>query len=231
MNLCEFLHFNQECPVCGEPLTLYAQVLDGPLWKAKRPTIDVYHFEQLKCKDEELKTDDFFWITEQSNTFDVDFSSSKVYQKSKTWTMFFFFMCNQDGIEDTPREGYGINPYIACYYRSTPFMDFKQNPDHNWRLVRADEFDAIEGSIRDEIFVFKANQNNGNEKVYVFNTDYESKSTILRYYTVSPDDRKNKEFDPKVFKKELPLLNVRPNFNIEQREHLISRFDSWILMS
>jgi len=231
MNLCEFLHFNQECPVCGEPLTLYAQVLDGPLWKAKRHSPQIYHFDQFKCKDKELQEDDFFWLKDFSDYFDVDFSSPKVYQKSKTWTMFFFFMCNVDAIEDAPREGYGIDPYVACYYRSTPFLEFKQNADHNWRLVRSDEFDPIEGSIRDEILVFKASQNNGNEKVYILNTDYENKSTVLRYYSASPAEMKDKNFDPKVFKKDLPLMNVRPNFSIAQREQLISRLDGWILMS
>ena len=231
MNLCDFLHFNHDCPVCGEPLTLYMQILEGALWKARRPYRDIYHFEQFKCKDDELKKDDFFWITDQEESFELDFSSAKAYQKSKTWTMFFFFMCNEDGIEDTPHEGYGINPYTACYYRSTPFLGFKQNDNKDWRLTLADQLDPIIGSVRDEIFVFKANQNNGNEKVYVLNTDYEVKNTILRYYTVSPDERKDKEFDPKIFKKDLPLLNVRPNFDLANRSQLIGRFDSWILLS
>lgn len=230
MNLRDFLHFNQACPVCGEPLTLYAQVTDGPLFKSMRPAHDLYHFEQFKCKDEEIKGDDFFWITEQAEDCDIDFSTAKIYNKSKTWTMFFFFMCNGDALEDTPYEGYGINPYVACYYRTSPFLEFKQNEDKNWRLALADEFDPIEGDIRDEIFIFKADSN-GNEKVYILNTDYESKITTLRYYSVSPQERKDKNFDPKIFKKELPLLNVRPNFELDRREHLIDRFNSWILMS
>jgi len=231
MNLCDFLHVNQDCPVCGEPLTLYMQVLDGPLWKALRPNSSIWHFEQFKVKDEELKEDDFFFLTDKGHLFDIDFSSAKVYQKSKTWNLFFFFMCNEDGFEDTPHEGYGINPYTACYYRSTPFLEFKQNTNQDWRLTLQSEFDPIEGSVRDEIFTFKANQKNGNEKVYVLNTDYEVKSTILRYYTVSPEERRDKYFDPKVFRKDLPLLNVRPNFDLANRSQLISRFDSWILMS
>lgn len=231
MNLCNFLHFNQSCPVCGEPLTLYAQVLDGPLWKSVKVGSGTYHFRQLKCKNKDFGDDDFFWVTDNQDGFDIDFSTAKIYQNSKTWTLFFFFMCNETGIEDAPRESYGINPCTACYYRSSPFLEFKQNEDKNWRLIRASGTDSVEGDNRDEIFSFCNRQDNGGEKMYVLNLDYESKQTSLRYYSATEAERADRDFDPKILKIDLPILNVRPNFDLLQRDKLIDRFDSWILMS
>ncbi len=231
MNLCQFLNFNKDCPVCGEPLTLYAQLLDGPLWKAFRPSKKVYHFEQHKSKNSEFGSDDFFWLTNSEGSFDIDFSSSKLYQNSKTWTFFFFFMCNEAGFEDHPRENFTINPCTACYYRSSPFLEFKQNEDKNWRLIRAPGTDTIEGEVKDEIFAFPAPQPGGGEKMYVLNMDYENQNSILRYFIVTEDEKADKDFEPNMFKLKLPIPNVRPNFAIAQRDALISRFDSWILMS
>jgi len=231
MDLCQFLNFNKDCPVCGEPLTLYAQVLDGPLWKSFKTTKDVYHFEQHKGKNQELGQDDFFWLINSEEEFDLDFSSAKIYQNSKIWTFFFFFMCNEAGFEDDPHQDYAINPCTACYYRSSPFLEFKQNEDKNWRLTRSSGTDTIEGEVKDEIFAFLVPQSGGGEKRYVLDMDYEDKSTVLRYFSLTEDQKSDKEFDPNIFKLKLPIPNVRPNFDRATRSELISRFDSWILLS
>ena len=232
MDLCEFLHVHHNCPVCGEPLTLYCQILDGPLWKAQRISTEVWGFEQFKNINKDFQNhDDWFWLTDTGNNFDIEFSSSKIYQSSKTWTLFFFYMCNEDSVEEVPGEGYGINPYLACYVATTPFLEFKENQDKHWRLALSDPFDTIAGNVRDEIFTFKAMQPNGNEKVYILNIDNETKATILRYYVATPEEMKDKDFEPKVLKLDLPQLGTRPNFNLEDRQKLIDRFDGWIIMS
>jgi hypothetical protein len=233
MNLNKFLHFNERCPVCTEPLSLYAQVLDGPLWKAKTPLPGIYHFDQFKCQTNKLKKEDFFWLAENADSCSIDFSTDSIIEAAKKWNLFFFFMCNEDAIEDESGTSYGINPYVACYYRSSPFLELqKQSEDMPWKLAVTTGHTAIDGDIRDEIFIFKDMQNSGDEKVYVLSSDYEHKKTLLRYYSISPEDRKNKYFDPNIFKsKDLPLLSVRPNLELENRPQLISRFNSWILMS
>lgn len=230
MNLCEFLHFNQDCPVCGEPLTLYMQVLDGTLWKSERANSSQYIFEQLKLKDEKFK-DDYIVLMDHQDDFKIEFSSPSLIQDSKRWNMLFFFICNQDAINDPKRATYEIEAYIACYYRSSPILEFKKNEDNVWRLGLVDEPNAPEGIIRDEVLIFKVNQDNGNEKVYMLSVDYQLKNTTLRHYVIPKDERNNIYFDPNVFEMELPLMNIRPNFNLDQREQLISRFDSWIIMS
>lgn len=233
MNLTQFLHFNQECPVCGEPLQFFAQVVNGPLWKAKRPEPGILRFDQFQCKNEALSQDDFFWLAEQPNEVLVDFNTSAMYQAAKPWTVFFFFLCNQDSIEDVTRTNYGINPYVACYYRSTPFLEFRRDDGGNGTLQLKEIMgqEPIEGDIRDEIFILKNVMRNNDEKVYVLSFDYETKGTTLRYYQITSEDRKNKYFDPSIFKKDLPMMSVRPNFELTHRDQLITRLDAWILLS
>lgn len=236
MNLAEFLDFNQDCPVCGEPLTLYAQISDGPLWKARKPTPSVYHFDQFKGANPDFTRDDFFWVTKgntmTSNTgFDIDFSSSRIYQNSKTWEFFFFFMCSDSGIEDAPRENYAINPCTACYYRSSPFLEFQEKEEGHWRLSHARGTDPIPGGTRDEILAFRVDTLSGGEKMYLLNIDHEANNMTMQYYNVSEKEKYDTEFEPNFLQLKLPIPKVRPNFDLTQRERLISRFDSWILMS
>lgn len=232
MNLCDFLHFNNGCPVCGNSLTLYAQVLNGTLWRAKYEQDGVYYFEQFKSADMEPGGEnDFFQLVDRGETFHIDYGSPEVHQKSKTWSIFFYFMCNSAAIEDSYHDNYNINPYMSCYFCSSQFLEFKKNSDNIWALLPLDELNTTLGPVRDEIFTFKVVQDNGNEKVYILNLNNEDKITYLVHYNMSPEEKADKKFEPKIFKKELPALSVRPNFDIGQREQLISRLDSWILMS
>jgi hypothetical protein len=85
---------------------------------------------------------------------------------------------------------------------------------------------------RDESFIFKTSNSAGLEKVYALNLDYENKHTKLWYYSTTPEQRKEEDFDPNIFEKtDLPLLNHRPDFSLEHRDKLLDRFSSWILLS
>ena len=59
MSLSKFLQASNKCPLCGEPLALYMQTIDGPLWKAN----DNLRFRQFKCKSPKLE-DESFRITD-----------------------------------------------------------------------------------------------------------------------------------------------------------------------
>jgi hypothetical protein len=83
---------------------------------------------------------------------------------------------------------------------------------------------------KDEAFSFKTSNKNI-DKIYMLNLDYEEKRTTLFYYTATSEERVKKTFKAKIFKKDLPLLKTRPKLDWEDRESLLSRFDSWILMS
>lgn len=232
-NLCKFLHFNETCPVCGEPLSLYMQLSDSTLWRTL-PTLlsgpNEYRFEQFKLIDKDLSSEeDYISLIDGGDTFGLKSGSSKVYQKAKLWNLFFFAMCNEDAIEDKSNGDYIINPYTACYFRSSSMMEMKKNNNKEWRLeeINVERPDMF---IRDEIFIFKVSQEDV-EKVYILNINYEDQNTSFQYYSTTEEQRKLENFDPKTFKKELPLLPARPNFEMDQRDKLINRFDSWILLS
>jgi hypothetical protein len=231
MNLSEFLDFNRHCLVCGEPLTLYAQIIDGPLWKAYRSTKEVYHFEQFKAKNKDLAKSDFFWITNNNNKCDIDFSSSLIYQNAKIWQFFFFFMCKEESIEDAPRENYAINPCKACYYRSSSFFEFDEKEKGRWSLDLLSGTEPIGACNKDEIFAFIVETPSLGERLYLLNLDNEFNKMSMKYYSVSEQEKNNENFEPNILQLDLPMPKVRPNFDLSQREQLISRFGSWILLS
>ena len=232
MNLSEFLHFNNECPVCGEPLKLYFSVMDGPLWKASLKLPNILKFEQIKCKDNKLSDKEFFLIIDNETDCQLEFSNHDIFNIAQKWNGFFFKLCNEHAIEEDSSISYSIDPYKACYYRSTPFMDFQLVENDNWELRLARGTSAsFDNSMRDEVCIFKVQQDNGDEKLYILNIDYENQATVLRFCKTTAEQRSTEDFEPKMFKKDLPLLSVRPNFDLADRDKLINRLDSWILMS
>jgi hypothetical protein len=231
MNLCNFLRFNRICPVCGEPLKLYAGVIDNSLWQAISYENGLqYKFVQTQFRDEQIDKDAFFTLEEDGENFNISFSTPALYQKSKTWNFLFAFICNEDGIIFDEYSGYSVDAYIACYYRCTPLLEFKESESKMWKLqtLLTDQKEIDNGT---ELFTFKVLVDSGLEKVYILDLDYEGKQTLLRFYTSLPGNRLDKDFEPKTFNKDLPLLDPRPNLKFEDRAKLISRLDTWILMS
>ncbi len=231
MKLNDYLHTNEACPVCGEPLKLYMQVTDGPLWKSSQVSANTLIFEKSTRlpPSEGTVSGDYFWITRNGDNYNFNFSGSSILQHSKTWYVFFFYLCNDKAIENKYGTDYEIDPYKACYYRSCPFMEFVLDSDtKEWTLKLSQEIDS---NTRDEICIFKTHHEDGLEKVYILSLDYEFKLTTLRFFKTFPQDRLSEDFEPKIFKKELPLLGVHPNFDISERDKLIDRLNSWIIMS
>ena len=48
---------------------------------------------------------------------------------------------------------------------------------------------------------------------------------------MTAEQRQDITFKPSIFEKELPELTVRPKLGIEDRDKLINKLDSWVLMS
>ncbi len=240
MNLSKFLDFNKHCPVCGETLSLYLQVSEGPLWKAKTLAPGVFDFLLIKGDSTCVEIKSSVRLVDHGDNLDVHFSDTKVMNQFNDWSFFFYYMCNEDAIEDRPYNTWIMNPYIACYVRSSPYVKFSCNDKvDEWELTRSKDkneedkdgiFELPPSQTKDEICIFKV-QNDDLEKVYALNFDYQTAQTVLRYYATTAAERKVADFEPKVFKKELPMLGVRPNFELTRRPELISRLDSWILMS
>lgn len=233
MSVSDFLNFNDNCPVCGKQLTLYMHVANSALWKAEQPEKGVWQFHQFLMKQEAWLSEDYLIMSVHDGDLAAPRAEhSPLAQDSKTWQLFFFKACNTEVFEDNKND-YDINLYDVCYYRSSPFYEFLKSPvrGESWQLQAMSEI--REGlTNRDETFVFKTMNEKELEKVYVLNLDHESEHTKLWYYTTTPEQRASRQFEPVHFEKtDLPLLRKRPDFSQENREKLISRFDSWILMS
>lgn len=228
MNLHNFLHFNSNCPICREPLTLYLQWLNGPCFIAEKEMPYRYKLTQFKNKNDKLE-DDHIDLLDYVTKSEIKFSSNRIAEEAKRPHMYFFYLCNPAGFKDIGND-YEINIYKGCYWRSTPELEFKRYEiDPNWRLeaVNPDENKLVNG---DEIFSFKK-PGEIEEKVYTLQLNYAEDKTDFMFYSVTEEQRAQKSFEPKLFDKTIPMLGTRPDFAPEHREKLLDRFDSWILVS
>jgi hypothetical protein len=204
------------------------------LWKAEQPKKGEYQFHQFLMKQEGLCPDDYMTMSIDDGPLMAPRSECpKLIQDSKAWQFFFFKACGTEAFEDNKTD-YDINVYDICYYRSSPFYEFvRSSVDGEFWGLRA--FSEIREGLtnRDETFVFKTMNEEELEKVYILNLDHESENTKLWYYTTTPEQREKQEaFEPKFFEKtDLPLLRSPPNLSSENRDKLVAKLDTWILMS
>ncbi len=235
MMLSEFLNFNRKCPICNEPLSLYMHWLKSCLFQAQEVTPNLYDFKVIWSQKSGTYVENDSLVGEimqledlGNNKFEIDFSNGQLQQEAKKPHLYFFWICNPNGITKMGHGNYQINMYKSCYYRSSPSMEFVRfDREKKWNLciVNPDLCSLVNKSER---FAFKSHSN-AVEKVYTLGLDYETKETLFWYYAVTDEEKKIELFKPKVFEKQMPLLRNRPNF--ENKEKLLERFDSWIIMS
>lgn len=232
MNLHDFLHFNRKCPICDEPLHLYMQWVNSICFEAKQLDNKAYYFKPFKGFNKDADTDSVkneYLILEDNDNAELHISSSKLEEESRKYQIYLFFVCNPAGFKDKGYRDYELNLFKTCYYRSSPFYEFKKNPDGKWDLDHT--LPETKGLVsHDESLCFKI-LGKDNERVYMLNLNYDKKETKIWHYSVPETERNTKGFQPKLFSKTLPLLTNRPDFGFDAREKLIDRFDSWIIMS
>lgn len=229
MKLNEFLNFNKSCPICGNNLHLFMSWLpnqyNGVLFKASiiGDNPKQYRFDVLNKKyhDGKIK-DEYVTLTDYENEVETKFSSKNILDESKRHSIYFFFLCNPEGIDYRGSGDHEINLYKGCYTRSTPFMEL----DETNKLKVSGDFDQL--THKAESFIIK-HEVAQIQRIYALSIDYEDKKTTLMHYSVNQEQEKDPNFNPNVFEKEMPLLTHRPN--LEDKEKLISRFDNWILIS
>jgi hypothetical protein len=228
-NLHQFLQFNQKCPICQAPLTLYMQWINSVCFKAKQKKDNEFQFKPFKCKNDQIDDDDYLSLYNHTSKVETRFSSSKMSTEAKRYQMYFFLLCNESGFKDV-YEDYEINIHRGCYYRSTPIMEFrKQENTKHWKLENIEK-EHIKLVNADEVFSFKK-ATSELEKVYMLQLNYTNDKTVFMHYAISPEQRKDPKFEPNIFEKELPILNSRPNLEMDSRDNLISRLDSWVILS
>lgn len=233
MNICQFLHFNDRCPVCDSPLGLYMCAAQSSLWKAQQVSPGAYKFTHAMVKKKvQYAPEDFMMLYDLGAVHSTRFNTSKLGNDSKDWDIFFFKLCNDNALTDQEFD-YDINWYEACYYRSSLWYKFKHHPNDakKWQLeISKEEYKDLLN--RDESFAFKKMLPGNQEKVYLLSLDSENKKTKFYSYSTTEEQRKDANFEPKYFEKDdLPLMKVRPDLDISRRDQLLERFDSWILFS
>src|SRR5690606_19461124 len=81
------------------------------------------------------------------------FSSNKLQNEAKRYQIYFFYLCNPDGIKKKPGKRFEVNIYTACYYRSAPLFEFRRNDtvdgkDWSLEITHPDHKDLVNRSER-----------------------------------------------------------------------------------
>jgi len=119
----------------------------------------------------------------------------------------------------------GINAQDACYYRVSWSIKLDKSlniVDNNQKYIN-----------KDEIFVFKVKKDNIEDNIednYFLHFDNENEKTELKYFSISEEQKASKN-EPQVLEKTLPIMDIRPNFEISERNKLIERLKYWVLIS
>lgn len=235
MTMLDFLHFNKYCPLCNEPLTLYMQWVDGPCWKAHQIEEHTYRFDQFACRNLGLEKADLnneyldLRVYGDAHYWDykLDFSVPGLQQQAKRFETYFFYLCNPAAFKMTRNgKSYDLVPYRGCYHRSTTMLELKEK-DGAWKYQPINQ-EKPELWCREETFTFKR-QLEDLEKVYILTVDVEEQKTKMWYYTITEEQKKTGGPKSKVFEKFLPLMNKRPN--IQDKQAMMDRLDSWIMIS
>jgi hypothetical protein len=231
MNIEKFLSFNQFCPICKEPLSLYMQWIHGNCYKAnsidKKGSFEFKLYKDLlKPSVKEIENQQFKLRFGEQPWLQIVPHELRNFAAKKQ--AYFFWLCNNRGFKDLEFNDYEISMVRACYYRDSPVINMK---NHGFKIF----FESVDEAHNDlsnkiEGFSFKVFKPTL-VKTYILRMDHEAQKTILWYYTVPQEKRQDKEFKPNLFVKELPFLKKRPKFELMDRNKLLERFDNWILMS
>ncbi len=229
----KFIDYNKQCPMCGTDLHMYMAWKNRILFKGEKVDDYSYHFDvSLTDKQSEQFKDNHCYLSATEDGFVTEFSSGAIKEEAKRHPIYFMTLCNPKGIKHVEYSAFQISLYSACYYRSTPFYEFKRDDlpeSKSWSLdiTMPEHKDMIN---KDECWSF-IDKSEDSEKVYMINLENELKQTEVWYYQATYEEMKVKGFKPKLFQKTLPLLKSRPDLSPEGLKKLVDRFDAWIIMS
>lgn len=232
MNLNNFLSDNI-CPICSKSLTLYMQWSSLDTFLAHKKGED-YYFDRsvpiLNISENNYypspridKNNKIFMTLDRDLNIKFNSLSAENFARKQD-DFFFFYLCNPEGLK--LNNDFSINIYEGCYFRSGPFCNFNLNNDK----LSIKKINENSSDIGKESFSFKVRELDL-EKVFILNMNYENSTTTLYYYSVKDEDLEKENFTPNMFEKTMDLLKVRPNFNLEDRDKLIERLNSWIILS
>lgn len=237
-NMKDFLNFNQQCPICQKPLSLFMQWTGSQIDYVKKLFLvsqkenNAIMFEEHPISKKransaygkKILSNITVALKEVSNKYVLNFNTLSGEKMARDQDgIYFFYLCNTESIEDLGHD-HQVNVYHSCYYRSSPFVHLAKD---NKIEKLSENFDIAN---RDEYFVIK-NKVEDLEKIYIVILDNEEKKTTFQHYSVTDQQSLIENFAPNLFEKEMPLLNNRLNFEETNKEKLLNRLDSWVLMS
>lgn len=222
MNLQSFFDYNEFCPICGNKLHLYLHALNDSVWKAEKIDNFKYKFSSFinENENDEPPDDDFtFTLKVKDNETNIEFHSSRINIHIRNWELNLFFICNESSINTTLHYSFSVDPYNCCYYRESMYMGFRnlQKGNKKWKLVES--VNGLNLVNIGEYFSFHQN-----DKRYLIHFDYEINKTIFSYYI---DEKAHNTFDSYT----IDYLLDKEQLNLNDKDKLIRKLDSWILFS
>lgn len=211
------------------------KVWDGPLWRCNHSMWSDQNgtrsvqFEYVPVN----KDSKALWGKNDKILLEGDFitlnSDFQHKEKVKLWQFYLFFICNPEAI-DTADDSSNIDVYTACYHCTSPAFQFNKL-DNRYQLEGINP-NCHNLTCADENFCIKTIGGDDLEKIYILNLDYVIPCTNFWYYACTAEQQADKNFKANIFEKgQLPFPPTRFDFSVENRKNLISKFDSWILMS
>ena len=225
--LKKFLNFNHNCPVCEKPLqTLLSSGKN--LWKSTKID-DQYHFVRVCERDKNLSDEDSFILALAPEGVTITFSTPEIQKVIQAEHCFCMKLCTSDAVECNSFD-YDIKLDTTCYFRSSPFFDLvESNNQFGFQVVNSDHAEIVN---RDIVFTVSDQNQEGLERVYLLNVSYEDVKTQLFHWSSTPEQRCQEGFEPNIFvKDDLPLLLEFPNLELSERDRLIDRLNSWVVLS
>lgn len=235
MKAFDFIKDSCNCPVCDKPLTLFIQMIDETLFRASAIRVDnkitFIPFRNLKNK----RDDDVIEVTlTKDNSIDLTVSSRHLTDLLDKTQFFFYYLCNETSFSIKDNTDCSISMYHSCYYKSSPYFSITKEVTENDEVIRT--IDTVNADSKDTVnateqFSFKNNTNPELEKVYLVSLDFEEKKTSFWHYAFTKEQEADDNFEPKLLEKFLPTMPSKLKLDLENRENLFSKFESWILMS
>jgi hypothetical protein len=234
MDFKGFFDFGWNCPSCDNNLSLYFQISGGSCFKLDHMRDNKYLFLPLFSKDYSNNPENAVQLKiGDDNRCELFCKNYKILDELKNETAYLFFLCKEQGFKlngDNKYAGkhnqdYEINLYKGCYYRASPILYLSDNfiletLEAHKDLTNGDEVIALNRMSNGDLF-----------RVYMLHVCYENNSTIMYYYSCTPEQSANKEFIPNILEKSLPIPRRKLDFSLKNRDKLLNKLDNWILMS
>lgn len=229
MKFIDFIKYNQRCPICNNSLSLFMQWFDLRLFQASHISDSQIIFKEF-IKDHKVILDpidgDPTIEASLSNVSHFKFSSKELEKFAlKQEDLFFYFICNIDGISDIYGD-YELLMEKSCYYRASPFFKFHPSKPIKLKYLTDDEH-----PINSTEAFFIPHKTEELNKYYIVTYNYQQATSTFWFYSATPKQELTPSFKAAVFEKEFPILETSLDFSAQNRKELIKKMDVWVNFS